>query len=70
MTTADTNMTDMMQVTVAGMRRKRMVGFGIVAAVLVYLTYIFFAFDIPEVISDIDGDDARILVADLSLIHI
>lgn len=64
MTTADTNMTDMMQVTVAGMRRKRMVGFGIVAAVLVYLTYIFFAFDIPEVISDIDGDDARILVAD------
>lgn len=64
MTAADTNMTDMMQVTVAGMRRKRMVGFGIMAAVLVYLTYIFFAFDIPEVISDIDGDDARILVAD------
>lgn len=64
MTTADTNMTDMMQVTLAGMRRKRMVGFGIVAAVLVYLTYIFFAFNIPQVISNIDGDDARILVAD------
>ena len=64
MTTADINMTDMMQSTVAGMRRKRMMGFGIVAAVMVYLTYIFFAFNIPQVISDIDGDDARILVAD------
>ena len=36
-------------------RRKRLIGFGLPAVILVYLTYIFFAFDVPGLASITDG---------------
>lgn len=50
--------------TIGILRRKRLTAIGISAAILAYFVYIFFAFNIPEVIRSIDGDDARILVSD------
>jgi len=52
------------QATMTMMRRKRVSALGISAAIFAYFVYIFFAFDIPEVIRDIDGEDAAILVSD------
>ncbi|MGX9352948.1 phosphonate ABC transporter, permease protein PhnE [Shimia sp. W99] len=45
-------------------RRKRLVSFGLPALVLAYLTYIFFAFDIPGLAQRFEVDNARALVAD------
>ena len=44
--------------------RKRMIAFGIPALILAYLTYVFFAFNVPGLIERADGDNARALVAD------
>ncbi|MFY0619724.1 phosphonate ABC transporter, permease protein PhnE [Shimia sp.] len=44
--------------------RKRLVSFGLPALVLAYLTYIFFAFDIPGLAKRFEVDNARALVAD------
>ena len=44
--------------------RKRLFNFGLPALVLVYLTYIFFAFDIPGLAERARMDNARTLVAD------
>ena len=44
--------------------RKRILGFGLPVLVLAYLTYIFFAFDIPGLAQRADADNARTLVAD------
>lgn len=44
--------------------RKRLFAFGMPALVLVYLTYVFFAFDIPGLLDRARPDNARILLAD------
>ncbi|MEI2419343.1 hypothetical protein V6O07_03650, partial [Arthrospira platensis SPKY2] len=44
--------------------RKRLLSFGIPGLILVYLTYIFFAFDVSGLIQRANMDNARILVAD------
>ena len=44
--------------------RKRLLAFGIPGVVLVYLTYIFFAFDIPGLADRLRLDNAAILVSD------
>ncbi|MGR3837045.1 MAG: phosphonate ABC transporter, permease protein PhnE [Cognatishimia sp.] len=44
--------------------RKRMIAFGIPTLILAYLTYVFFAFNVPGLIERADGDNARALVAD------
>ncbi|KIC48248.1 phosphonate ABC transporter permease [Tateyamaria sp. ANG-S1] len=46
------------------MARKRLVGFGLPALVLAYLTYVFFAFGVPELIQKASGTNAHALVAD------
>src|SRR6056297_1760563 len=50
--------------TLGVLRRKRLTAIGVTAAIFVYFVYIFFAFDIPKVVENIDGDDARILISD------
>ena len=45
-------------------RRKRLVAFSVPALILAYLVYIFFAFNITDVIEKANGDNARALVAD------
>ena len=44
--------------------RKRLLSFGIPALILVYLTYVFFAFDVTGLMQRASMDNARILVAD------
>lgn len=48
----------------AGLRRKSLTAYGIMAAIVAYLVYIFFAFQIPQLLRNVDADNARILVAD------
>jgi phosphonate transport system permease protein len=45
-------------------RRKRLVTFGLPAVILLYLTYVFFAFDMPGWRSARSGDNARTLLLD------
>ncbi|MEX0285077.1 MAG: phosphonate ABC transporter, permease protein PhnE [Paracoccaceae bacterium] len=45
-------------------QRKRLMNFGLPALVLAYLTYIFFAFDVPELVQRANMDNAKTLVAD------
>ena len=45
-------------------RRKRLVGFAVPAVILVYLTYIFFAFDLPGLAQRANMDNAVTLVSD------
>lgn len=45
-------------------KRKRLVSFGLPALVLVYMVYVFFAFDIPGLLERARWDNARTLVAD------
>lgn len=45
-------------------RRKRLMAAAIPAMVLAYLIYIFFAFDVPEMMRTADTKNARILVSD------
>ena len=47
------------------MFRKRLVAFSIPVAVLAYLTYVFFAFGVPELIQKASAANARTLVADI-----
>ena len=49
---------------VAAFDRKRRVAFAIPGVVLVYLTYIFFAFDIPGIVTNARTDNAAILLSD------
>ena len=49
---------------VALIARKRLIAFAVPAAVLVYLVYVFFAFDIPGLASRARMDNAATLVAD------
>ena len=63
MTTLDTN-TDIGLQAERIFARKRMIAFGIPALILAYLTYVFFAFNVPGLIERADGDNARALVAD------
>ncbi|MBO6899641.1 MAG: phosphonate ABC transporter, permease protein PhnE [Shimia sp.] len=44
--------------------RKKLMSFGLPALVIAYLTYIFFAFDIPGLSQRFEVDNARALVAD------
>lgn len=45
--------------------RKRLWNFGIPAAILAYLAYVFFAFNVPDLIRKADADNAKLLVADM-----
>lgn len=63
MTTLNTN-TDIGLQAERIFARKRMIAFGIPALILAYLTYVFFAFNVPGLIERADGDNARALVAD------
>jgi phosphonate transport system permease protein len=47
-----------------GLRRKRLTAYGILAAIVVYLTYVIIAFQVPQLLRDVDAGNARILVAD------
>ena len=46
------------------MARKRVWAFALPGLVLAYLTYVFFAFGVPELIQKASGDNARALMAD------
>jgi phosphonate transport system permease protein len=46
------------------MLRKRIGAFALPALVLTYLTYVFFAFGVPELLQKASGDNARTLMAD------
>lgn len=45
-------------------QRKRLMGFSIPAVILAYLTYIFFAFDLPGLAERANMDNAVTLVSD------
>ncbi len=47
-----------------GFRRKRLVAYAVPSLILVYLVYVFFAFDIPGIASRARLDNAAILVSD------
>lgn len=55
---------DLRAETTALFRRKRLVAFAIPLMVLVYLTYTFFAFDVPGLWQRASAENARALVAD------
>ncbi|WP_413785623.1 phosphonate ABC transporter, permease protein PhnE [Cognatiyoonia sp. IB215182] len=61
---AQTKIDTVMSETVTHLRNKRLMGFGLLSAIVAYLIYVFFAFNVPEVIRSVDGEDARILIAD------
>ena len=63
MTTLNTN-TDIGLQAERIFARKRLIAFGIPALILAFLTYVFFAFNVPGLIERADGDNARALVAD------
>ncbi|MDA9208159.1 phosphonate ABC transporter, permease protein PhnE [Octadecabacter sp.] len=46
-------------------RRKRLFAFGLPALILVYFTYIFFAFDVPGLVQRANMDNARALTSDI-----
>lgn len=46
-------------------RRKRLFAFGVPALILVYFTYIFFAFDLPGLVQRANMDNARTLTSDV-----
>lgn len=46
-------------------RRKRLFAFGLPALILVYFTYIFFAFDLPGLVQRANMDNARTLTSDI-----
>ena len=56
--------TDLRAAVVAMFARKRFIAIGVPLAVLAYLTYIFFSFDIPGIAERARPDNARTLVAD------
>ncbi|TNF64263.1 MAG: phosphonate ABC transporter, permease protein PhnE [Rhodobacteraceae bacterium] len=64
MTTATIDMTAAKSAADRLIARKRLVAFGVPGIVLVYLTYIFFAFDIPGLADRMRLDNAAILVSD------
>ncbi len=47
-----------------GLNAKRRTAFGVLAAVIAYLAYVFAAFDVGTVLARADGEDAAILVSD------
>ncbi|MEX0371235.1 MAG: phosphonate ABC transporter, permease protein PhnE [Tateyamaria sp.] len=46
------------------MARKRVMSFALPALVLAYLTYVFFAFGVPDLLRKASGENARALIAD------
>ncbi len=63
MTMLDANQ-DLRAQTVTLFRRKRLVTFAVPSVILVYLVYVFFAFDVPGLWSGASAQNARALVAD------
>ncbi|MDP3526055.1 MAG: phosphonate ABC transporter, permease protein PhnE, partial [Hoeflea sp.] len=61
---APTASADLQLAVLKGFNRKQMVAFGVPAVILVYLTYVFFAFDISGIASRARLDNAAILVSD------
>ena len=63
--TITANETDLLKVEADRLfGRKKLMSFGLPAIVIAYLTYIFFAFDIPGLTQSFEVDNARALVAD------
>ncbi|WP_294228704.1 phosphonate ABC transporter, permease protein PhnE [uncultured Shimia sp.] len=63
--TITANETDLLKVEADRLfGRKKLMSFGLPAIVIAYLTYIFFAFDIPGLTQRFEVDNARALVAD------
>ena len=62
MSTAETN--DLTRRAEQLFAKKRMVAFGLPALVLVYLVYVFFAFDVPGLMQRASAENARALLAD------
>ena len=57
-------MTTLTMQTVGGFRRKRLTAFAVPGLVLLYLTYIFFAFDVPGLADRVSITNANTLVSD------
>tara|TARA_R110002020_G_scaffold16900_11_gene60073 strand:- start:12044 stop:13393 length:1350 start_codon:yes stop_codon:yes gene_type:complete len=55
---------DLRHAVLKGFSRKQMMAFGVPALVLLYLTYVFFAFDIPGIASRARLDNAGVLLSD------
>ncbi|KGF69695.1 phosphonate ABC transporter permease [Hoeflea sp. BAL378] len=55
---------DLRLAVLKGFSRKQMLAFGVPALILVYLAYVFFAFDIPGIASRARLDNAAILLSD------
>ena len=53
------------QATVQIFQRRRIISFGVLLAVLAYLTYVFFAFNVPGLMERARMDNAAILVRDV-----
>lgn len=51
--------------TEAVFARKRMVTFGVLGLILAYFFYIFFAFNVPELLARANGDNAKTLLSDM-----
>ena len=62
--TAPAAISDLQQAVVKGFNRKQMIAFGVPTVILLYLVYVFFAFDIPGIASRARLDNAAILVSD------
>ncbi|MEL6643345.1 MAG: phosphonate ABC transporter, permease protein PhnE [Pseudomonadota bacterium] len=64
MTTVDTNLPSSKEAADRLFRKKRLVAFSVPAILVVYLTYIFFAFDIPGLAQRANLDNAVTLASD------
>ncbi len=64
MTMTATNASDLRSEATALFRRKRLVALAVPLVILAYLTYTFFAFDVPGLMQRASAENARALVAD------
>lgn len=65
MAATDISLAQRGQATVQIFQRRRIISFGLLLAVLTYLTYVFFAFNVPGLVERARMDNAAILVRDV-----
>lgn len=65
MAATDISLAQRGQATVQIFQRRRIISFGVLLAVLAYLTYVFFAFNVPGLMERARMDNAAILVRDV-----
>ena len=65
MAATDISLAQRGQATVQIFQRRRIISFGVLLAVLTYLTYVFFAFNVPGLMERARMDNAAILVRDV-----